>query len=139
MALLQLIYTSRPFGFDTPTLNAILLSARHHNKLNGLTGALICREDIFLQLLEGPAAAIEATYARIVRDGRHVDVHLLWSGACEARLFPRWDMQHDPARSWLWTPEEVWAGAAQKAPLRDIRAIFARIAAEPYDEAGPVL
>jgi Sensors of blue-light using FAD len=133
MALMQLIYVSRPFGFDAVTLNAILFQARHHNKISGMTGSLICREDIFLQFLEGPRASVDATYARILRDGRHIDVHLLWSADSETRQFPEWDMRHDPAQSWLWTPDEVWAGAVLATPAADIRAIFTRLAHEPHD------
>lgn len=135
MSLSQLIYISRPFGYDTTTLETILFGARHINAMSGLTGALICREDIYLQLLEGPTAAVEATYARIKRDGRHVDVTLLVSCAITARLFPNWDMQHDPARSWLWSAEQVWDGAPKKASESEIRAIFQRIAAEPHEAA----
>jgi Sensors of blue-light using FAD len=133
MVLTQLIYVSRPFGFDAVTLNAILFSARHHNRLSGTTGALICREDIFLQFLEGSQTAINDTYGRIQRDGRHIDIKLLWSGESENRQFPEWDMRHDPAQSWLWTPEEVWAGAVLATPASDIRAIFTRLAVEPHD------
>jgi hypothetical protein len=58
--LLQLVYASRPFGFDAGTLTAILFDARRCNTRDGITGALICRDDLFLQLLEGPEAAVEA-------------------------------------------------------------------------------
>ena len=51
----QLIYASRPFGYDDLTLTSILMQARENNARNGITGALICREDVFLQILEGPA------------------------------------------------------------------------------------
>jgi hypothetical protein len=137
MTQIQLIYSSRPFGFDDTTLNSILIRARHHNALNDVTGSLICRDDLYLQLLEGPEAAVTATYDRIRADQRHVDVQLLSSLACAERLFPDWRMRHDPARSWLWTPQQVWAGAARDASTAEARAIFARIAAEPYDGEQP--
>ena len=63
MDLIQLIYASRPFGFDDATLNAILMDARRSNPRHGITGALVCRSDIYLQLLEGPAAAVDSTFA----------------------------------------------------------------------------
>lgn len=135
----QLIYISRPFGYDPATLAAILITARHFNRLSEVTGALICRDDIFLQLLEGEREAVETTYRRIERDGRHVDPHVLVSGETDARQFAQWEMRHDPARSWLWTPDEVWNGAPLKATASDIRAIFTRIAAEPYEESGAVM
>lgn len=134
MRQMQLIYVSRPFGFDIATLNTILFSARHHNKRDGITGSLICRDDIFLQMLEGPRDLVTATYGRIMRDDRHIEIVGLYQGDLETRLFPQWEMRHDPVRSWMWTPEQVRAGAPQNASAEELRAIFARIAAEPYQE-----
>ena len=53
MDLYRVIYTSRPFGFDAGMLNGILVDARRMNTRDGITGALICRADIYVQLLEG--------------------------------------------------------------------------------------
>jgi Sensors of blue-light using FAD len=131
MKLAQVIYTSRPFGFDNHTLNGILLSARHYNKRDGITGTLVCRDDLFLQLLEGPRHLVTATYARILRDDRHVEVVGLWSGETAQRLFPNWEMRHDPVRSWMWTRDEVANGAVLRASGEEIRTIFTRIAEEP--------
>jgi hypothetical protein len=131
---MQLIYVSRPFGFDIATLNNILFAARHHNKRDGITGSLICREDIYLQMLEGPRDLVTAAYGRIMRDDRHIEIVGLYQGDLKTRLFPRWEMRHDPMRSWMWTPDEVYAGAPQNASAEDLRAIFARIASEPYKE-----
>jgi hypothetical protein len=61
--LIQLIYSSKPFGFDEAALNQILIIARRNNPRDSITGALICRLDLYLQLLEGPQAAVEATAA----------------------------------------------------------------------------
>ena len=52
MPMIQLIYASRPFDFDEGTLAAILTVARGCNERDGITGALICRSDLYLQLLE---------------------------------------------------------------------------------------
>ena len=107
MTIRQLIYSSRPFGYDSAMLGGILIAARRNNRRDGLTGALICRHDIYLQLLEGPDDAVTAAYARIVRDDRHLDLAVLSSTAVAARMFPQWDMLDDPARSWLWSPAEI--------------------------------
>ncbi len=130
MAVTQLIYTSQPFGFDDAMLRGILSAARRNNPRSGITGALVCRHDIYLQLLEGEAAAVEELYARIVPDDRHLEPLCLWSGEVAARQFPAWAMRDDPARSWLWTPAEVAKGAARHASQDTVRAIFARVAAE---------
>jgi len=131
MRLMQLVYTSRPFGFDDLELMNILLVSRHNNERDGITGSLICREDIYLQLLEGPRAAVSSTYARILHDNRHAEVVLLWAGDAQERLFPQWSMRHDPVQSWMWTPREVRAGAVTEAPMENIRSIFVRLAASP--------
>ncbi len=130
MPLLQLTYASRPFGFDTPTLAGILLDARRCNMRDNITGALICRNDLYLQLLEGPEAAVDAAYARIARDDRHVDVQPLTRRflAEDGRLFSRWAMRDDPATSWIWTMPEVDAGAVEAATEAEVIAIFTRLA-----------
>jgi hypothetical protein len=130
MSIFQLIYTSRPFGYDDLTLSNILFVARSANKRDGITGALISREDVFMQLLEGPRERVTAAYARILRDDRHVDVVELWSDDVDDRMFADWEMRHDPARSWLWTAEQVRNGALHKATSAELLAIFARVAAE---------
>jgi Sensors of blue-light using FAD len=116
-----------------------LTSARHFNRRDNITGSLICREDIFLQLLEGPPEAVDAAYARIARDGRPIRVVKLFTSAIAARTFPGWDMRHDPARSWIWTPKAVEAGAVRKASVPELLAVFARIAAEPGEGAAALL
>jgi Sensors of blue-light using FAD len=131
-ALTQMIYVSKPFGFDRGVLDDILTVSRFNNARDGITGALICRGDLYLQLIEGPDAAIAATYARIAGDAdRHVNVQPLVSRPAADRMFPGWAMRDDPARSWMWSMEEVSAGAVQSASEAEILAIFQRLASEP--------
>jgi len=127
---MQLIYASKPFGYDDLTLTSILLQARRNNARNGITGALVCREDLFLQMIEGRRDLVTSTFSRILRDDRHVDVVNLLSSDIDSRLFPEWSMRHDPARSWMWTTEEVAMGAIGKACDQEIRGIFERLAKE---------
>ncbi len=128
--LIQLIYSSRPFGYDEVTLSAILLVARRNNPHDAITGALICRQDLYLQLLEGPQAAVEARYSSIARDRRHVEVVKRVSRPVTERLFPNWAMRDDPARSWMWTAAEVDQGALDRAPPAEFISVFTRLAAE---------
>ncbi|UVO52886.1 BLUF domain-containing protein [Sphingomonas sp. SUN039] len=130
MTIHQLIYMSEPFGFDDGILNGILSISRRNNPRDGVTGALIVRRDIYLQLLEGPEAAVEAAFGRISGDDRHLAVHRLCSGAVAARLFPDWAMRDDPARSWLWSEAQVGAGAVQAASATEVRGVFERVARE---------
>ena len=127
MQLTQLIYASHPFGFDDAMLNGILVQARRNNPAADITGCLICRHDLYLQLLEGPQAAIDALYARIKDDDRHLQVAQLSRETVTARLFPDWAMRDDPAQSWLWPPEAIAAGALFQASPDALRAVFARV------------
>lgn len=130
MSLTQIIYSSKPFGFDTSMLDGILSVSRRLNARDNITGTLVCRADMYLQLIEGPEAAIQSTYKRIIADDRHLDINLLISRGVTDRLFPKWAMRDDPARSWMWTQAEVSAGAIQAATADEILAIFERIARE---------
>ena len=137
MALTQLIYASRPFGFDAGMLNQILFQARENNARHDITGALICRSDLYLQLLEGPSAAVEETYARIARDDRHVEVTCLMTRETRTRLFAGWAMRDDAARSWMWTMQEVADGAVARCDTQEALGVFTCIAAGlPEDPPG---
>ena len=117
-----------PFGYDEAMLAGILLDARRCNTRDGITGALVCRHDIYLQLLEGPTDKVQAAFARIERDDRHANTELLVSGSVEARIFGDWAMLHDPAKSWIWSEAEIDAGALDRATPNDMRAMFASLA-----------
>jgi hypothetical protein len=131
MTISQIIYASQPFGFDNAMLSGILMDARRNNPRFGITGMLISRADIYLQLLEGPASAIEATFSRISRDNRHLNVRRLYSSADAMRLFPGWAMRDDPAHTWLWTHKEIADGALERASPSDVLGVFIRLAADP--------
>ncbi len=135
MDLIQLAYASRPFGFDAPGLHVILRAARSNNARDDVTGALICRADLYLQLLEGPRDKVLATFARIASDDRHVDVRVLLRVAATGRLFAGWAMLDDPARSWIWTKQQVDGGELDRASPEEILAAFARVAADVGTEA----
>ena len=128
MLLSRLIYCSQPFGYDQPMLNGILADARTYNPKNNITGALICREDIFLQLLEGPEDKLLLTYDKILNDDRHLDIELLVKELCDDRLFPSWSMKDDPAKTWFWTKDEIDAGVLTTVSKTDLLEVFDRVA-----------
>ena len=130
MALIQIVYASRSFGYDAGIIAGILLDARRCNMRDGITGTLICRQDLYLQYLEGPEELVMATFARIATDDRHLEVRMRVNQPITTRLFPTWAMRHDPVRSWMWTQAEVNAGAVDQAAVADVMAIFERLAAE---------
>ena len=124
--LKHLIYSSRPFGFDQNILNGILVTSVDNNKRDQITGALICRSYLYLQYLEGPADSINETFDKIQHDDRHVEIRVLKEGIHAERLFPKWAMRDDPVRSWMWSREEVDAGALDKISASDAFNIFQR-------------
>lgn len=129
--LSQLIYASQPFGYDSATLAGILLDARRCNLRDGITGALVCRHDIYLQLLEGPSNRVNAAYLRICRDDRHAEVHTLVSRPITHRMFGEWAMLHDPAKSVIWTQDEIASGILEHAEAAAVVAMFEEISKDP--------
>lgn len=124
MSLFRAIYTSRPFGFDTAILSSILLDARRSNVRDGITGALICRGDIYLQWLEGPEEQVRKALERIQRDDRHLEVTLHVSESVSERIFGEWAMLDDPAASWIWSRAEVADGAVERTTPEEVTAFF---------------
>ena len=127
MSLYRTIYTSRPFGFDESILSGILMDARRANVRNDITGALICRADIYIQWLEGPEEQVRALLARIERDDRHLEVKVHVAETVEARRFGDWAMLHDPAATWIWSQREVADGAVERATPADVTTFFDRL------------
>jgi hypothetical protein len=123
----RIIYRSQPFGFDKTMLAGILSAARRNNPRDNITGALICRHDVYLQLIEGPEHAIDALYARIADDDRHTDVRLLLEEDMGERLFPAWAMLDDEAPSLFWSSQDVAADALETASPDELRAPFVRL------------
>lgn len=56
----------------------------------GVTGALLYADVNVTQALEGPAAAVDAAFARVAADPRHGAVTVLYRGRAEERSFPDW-------------------------------------------------
>ena len=125
--LVQLIYASQPFGYDSTTLRTILNDARRCNTRDDISGALICRHDIYVQLLEGTEDAVNAAYMRISRDDRHVGVKNLVSRPITERLFGEWAMLHDPAISLIWNQQQIKDGILDLMPQTEIIDMFQSI------------
>ena len=126
----QLIYWSQPFGYNLEILSSILTTSRVNNKKRNITGALICREDIFLQLLEGPKEKIQETYESIKRDDRHLNVQHLLDHNINQRLFPAWAMKDDPVKTWMWSKEEVANGIVNKLTQEEVIKVFEKLSKE---------
>jgi hypothetical protein len=124
MDIFRAIYTSRPFGFDTSILSGILMDARRANERDGITGALICRADIYMQWLEGPEPEVRRALERTFVDDRHLEVTLRVAGKLPERMFPGWAMRHDPAETWIWSQAEIDSGALERATHDDYVGCF---------------
>ena len=70
----------------------IVRASEIRNAADDLTGALLHTRGVFIQALEGPLPAIEATFERICCDLRHRRVELLEFVQAEARTFGAWSM-----------------------------------------------
>lgn len=127
MDLLRTIYSSRPFGFDAAILNGILADARRLNARDGITGALICRADIYLQWLEGPPDAVRQALERITRDDRHLEMRVHVLEPVTKRVFGDWAMLDDPVASLIWTQQEVANDAIERATPEEVTGFFLRL------------
>lgn len=90
----QLAYVSQASGTLTKAdLAALMRHARRRNKELGITGLLLVDPPTFLQIIEGPADAVEALMADIEADPRHHDIEVIHvDGHCPEREFGQWLM-----------------------------------------------
>lgn len=93
----RLLYKSRArFDCDAADVDAfvddIVTKAQKANAKRNVTGVLAHMDGTFIQVLEGPADAVEAVFERICRDTRHTDLQLVEFTANEARSFGGWAM-----------------------------------------------
>jgi hypothetical protein len=89
----QLIYTSCPSESLTPAaLKALMVRSRVNNARLGITGILLHTDDQFMQVVEGPQAAVEDLMERIHKDQRHEDVRIIMAHNVARRDFGEWDM-----------------------------------------------
>jgi len=88
----QILYISTVSPSEMVNLSAILAVARRNNSANDITGLLMFNGKRFLQVLEGPSEAIDATFERIRRDPRHRGQVLLARKTIPQREFGDWSM-----------------------------------------------
>ena len=90
----RLLYVSKEVQhFNLHDLTLLLKQARTANAAVDVTGVLLYHEGMFVQMLEGPPAAVESIMSRITLDRRHNGITYLASGhVAGARIFPDWRM-----------------------------------------------
>lgn len=91
--MLSLTYLSSASSrMDEDQLAGLLATVRLKNEALGITGVLLYADGNFIQTIEGPEAAIEATFARIAVDPRHRGVLVGLREQIDERRFPDWSM-----------------------------------------------
>lgn len=100
--MFRILYVS---GASQPITDAliddILQTSRRNNERRGITGMLLAGDGVFLQVLEGEAAAVKALCARIRCDPRHRHFMVMTEQNVTGRVFGSWEMgfkRLDPAR-----------------------------------------
>lgn len=96
---------------DTRELDELLMDARRFNARAKISGVLLHHNGLFLQYLEGPAAAVAAVYFRIRQSRRHGQLTELLNQPIMVREFAGWQMAFAEApRSVLeQIANEAWA------------------------------
>lgn len=93
--ILQLVYSSKATRvLGSAEMDALLEGARRFNASQDITGLLLYADGHFLQVLEGPAQAVEALLARIDADPRHDFVRVLLRRERTERDFAEWNMAY---------------------------------------------
>lgn len=91
--MIRLVYVSfATVPFEEKDLLHLLAKCRSNNTERDITGQLIYSEGTFLQVLEGPRDAVDATFARIRKDTRHQNVTLIERSTIDERQFGEWSM-----------------------------------------------
>ena len=107
----QIVYSSHStVPMQSDDLEDLLERARARNAQLGISGALVYTDGVFLQILEGERAPVEALMAGIRKDVRHENVEILREGDIASARFSHWKMAYVAA-----TPEQVarWAGVGE--------------------------
>jgi hypothetical protein len=90
VSLTYLSTATSPFG--PAALEDLLAASRERNHSHDLTGMLLHAGGHFVQTLEGPVSAVDATFDRIGRDPRHRNLIVALREPIETRVFPDWSM-----------------------------------------------
>lgn len=94
LRLERMVYGSTATGTTESigNLAVILAESQRNNDRDGLTGALAAHRDRYIQIIEGPAQALDSLMKRLEGDSRHRDIALIDRGPISARQFGQWSM-----------------------------------------------
>lgn len=89
----RIIYTSHATKhFNKRNLLDLLHDSRAFNEMDGISGVLIHKEGLFLQVIEGESLFLDDLLERLKRDPRHDDVTIIDDQPTDTKLFPKWSM-----------------------------------------------
>ncbi|NJR72122.1 MAG: BLUF domain-containing protein [Gammaproteobacteria bacterium] len=77
---------------EAELVQGILRTARKRNQHLNITGLLAYAHGVFLQVLEGEEAKVDALFTRILNDSRNTNVQLLHRGEISERIYADWAM-----------------------------------------------
>jgi len=127
IAMFRLVYSSSArSGMTEDELKLILESAKVRNARRGVTGMLLFRDGVFLQLLEGEEVDVRYVYNRIVNDPRHQRVVNLLQEKIDQRDFASWSMGYQ-----VPTDEQIAATGAPGLASRKPGASFSMLEMDP--------
>lgn len=136
--MFEILYASTATAqIDPFALDALLGTSRDHNARLQVTGSLLHIQDerespgFFVQVLEGPQDAVEATYTRVQCDGRHTDVTTLHERTSQGRAFRDWSMRLESV-----TPAQAREAIARTGRPADPDADLAELIRQPSCARG---
>lgn len=109
MAIHYLIYMSQQsFPVSEMDLKSILEKANSYNRGIEVTGLLLFRDGVFVQLLEGSSENVNLVMDKIRVDPRHKNIEVMLEAPGESRLFPDWYMGSlDPEATADFSPKKI--------------------------------
>ena len=125
--LKQVIYVSEKTDTSSNSLTDIYDISQKNNSENGVSGCLLIGSNSYLQLLEGPASAVENLYSKIKMDSRHKKVKKLFEQHIEEKSFSSWSMKFAPFNNIEWGNKELDAGKLQNISAAAALKIFKSI------------
>ena len=79
-------------GLQIKDIEDIIEEATKTNQELNITGCLVCQNNSFFQLMEGPKSNVLLIYEKIKKDPRHYDLEILTRKINSNRFFPKWSM-----------------------------------------------
>jgi hypothetical protein len=120
----QIMYSSESREPVTAAgLEEILADARAGNEARNITGALVCVDGVFFQILEGDEAVVRKLMASIASDSRHQSVKVFHEAQVDSRAFESWRMAYlAPTAQQMST----WAGLPAATTIGELLADVSR-------------